>query len=336
MAAPSSTQKIQWGVEATAGTAVNATAIYRGKPARIKDTQEIKRPAEHIGLLVPTSRTYIPKLGAELDLPESEATYQQLPYLGSMGIAGLTAGAGTKNGGGSGYIYDFPFPVSTTKNTINTYTVEAGDAQDNERMVHAFCSEFKLSGQRDQAVMMSGKLIGRQAAVNAATAGLTAPTTETILFNKSKLYIDTTGTIGNTQINSTFVSFSCNVKTGWKPLPVGDGTLYYSAIDFADPEVTLDVTFIYDSNATAEKVLWRAQTAARVRLLFEGNALTTGNTYTVSTLKLDVAGKWMSFEVPAEKDGFQVCTGKLTAMLDTTASLYFDMTVVADGLTALP
>lgn len=335
MAAPSSTMKIQWGAETVAGNAVAATAIYRAKAARIKDLQEVKRAAENIGILVPTNRTYIPKLGAELDLPESEATFQQLPYFGDSGIKALLTGV--KNGGGTGYIYDYPMPTASTKNTITPRTVEAGDLTDAERMQHAFFSEFKLSGQRDQAVMVSGKMIGRQVAVNAFTGALTAPTVETVLFNKSKLYIDDTGgTIGNTQINSTLVSTTLNVKTGWKPLPVGDGTLYYGAIDFADPEITLDATFIYNSNATGAKAKWRAETAALVRILFEGNALTTGNTYTMSTLRLDVAGKWLTFDVPAEKDGFQVCTGKLTAMLDTVAALYFDMLIVSDNLTVLP
>jgi hypothetical protein len=333
MAAPSSTKKIQLGVESTAGTAVAATAILACKAARIKDTRQIKIVPEDIGILVPTGRTYTPKLGAELDFPDSEATFEQLMYWGEAGIKYV--GTGVADGAGTGKKYDYVMPLSSTKNTVKTYTIEAGDLTDAERMEYGFVSEFKLSGQRDQAVMIGGKWMGRQCAVNAFTGSLSAPTTnEVVLFNNSKLYIDDWGgTLGSTQKTSTLTQFTLNFKTGWKELPIGDGTVYFGSTDFADPSGTLDITFIYDTSATGAKTKWRAETGALIRLLFEGTTLSGAGTFSKKTLRIDVSGKWLSFDAPAEKDGFQVCTGKLQLAKDTAGTMFLDILVVNEVAT---
>ena len=59
-----------------------------------------------------------------------------------------------------------------------------------------------------------------------------------------------------------------------------------------------------------------------------GSALTTGATWTKKSLRIDIAGKWDSFDVLAEKDGFEICKGKLTAGYDSGGALLLAITVV--------
>lgn len=333
MAVARTTRKIQLGLETTPGTAVAATTIWRGQ-GTIKDLIEVNHVPENIGAVVPTNRTYIPVLGAELTMAEVPATFEQLPYLGAAGIKNVTSGSAS----GSAYVYAYTMPASITasKNTISTYTIEAGDSQQEEEMEYAFVREFKITGEHGQAVRMSAVWEGRQVAASTYTGSLSLPTVETILFQKSKLYIDAAGgTIGTTVKSSTLVSFALSVTTGWKKLPTGSGTLYFDSIDFSDPNVELDITFIHDSTATAGKTAWRAETGQLIRVQLLGSQIQTSGTYTNKTVNLDLAGKWVSFESLGERDGLEIITGKFKAMLDTTASLYFNMTV-ANTLSALP
>jgi hypothetical protein len=328
MAAPQSTRKLQIGIETTSGTIAAATTLWRGPVNTFKDTRDIKRAPENIGILVPTNRTYTAFLGGELDLPDQVATFEQLPYIFASGIKNVAAGVA--DGAGTGKVYAYPFPTSSTKNTIKTLTLEAGDAQQAEVGEFGHVSEFKLSGSGKDMVKVGAKWMVRQVANQAFTAALTAPIVEAIPFGKSKLYIDDSGgTLGSTQKTKTFVDFALTCKTGWKPLPTGgDGNLYFVDIDFSDPSVDLDLTFIHDATAMSAKAKWRAETAALIRMVFEGSALTTAGTFSKKTLQLDIAGTWDSFDVLAEKDGFEICKGKLTGGLDVAGALFFAATVV--------
>ena len=73
-------RRIQLGKETDPGTAVAATAIWRGT-GTIQDNLTTVFPAEDVGILVGTDRNYIPKAEAMLSLAETEATFEQLPYL---------------------------------------------------------------------------------------------------------------------------------------------------------------------------------------------------------------------------------------------------------------
>jgi hypothetical protein len=328
MAAPQSTKKFQLGFETTSGTIAAATTLWRGPVNTFKDTRDIKRAPENIGLLVPTNRTYTAFLGGELDLPDQVATFEQLPYLFACGIKNVVTGAA--DGVGSGKVYAYPFPTSSTKNAIKTATLEAGDSMQAEVGEFGFVSEFKLSGGGKDMVKIGAKWMVRQVANQAFTAALTAPVVEAIPFTKSKLFIDDAGgTLGTTQKTKTFVDFALTCKTGRKALPTGgDGNLYFADIDFADPSVDLDLTFIHDAAAESAKAKWRAETAALIRMVFEGSALTTAGAFSKKTLQLDIAGTWDSFDVLAEREGFEICKGKLSAGLDPAAALYFAATIV--------
>jgi len=334
MGVSQSTRKLQLGAESSPGTKVAATTIWRGPASTLVDERKIHRIAEHIGILAPTNRTQTLLLGVTLTMPSQAATFEQLPYIGAAGIKNITSGTPD---GGSGKIYTYTMPVGTNKNTIKTYTIEAGNAQQAEAMEFGFVEEFSLAGGVGEHVMLEAKWRGRQVIDQAFTSALNAPAVESIPFQKSKLYIDDTGgIIGTTQALKTFVRFKLNVKTGWRPLPAGgDGTLYFPDIDYADPDVTLDLTFIYDTTATGARSKWRSETGALIRMLFEGSALSAAGGYSRKTLIIDLAGKWMSFKAIEAAEGIEICTGTFEAMYDPSANLLFEMTIVNE-VSALP
>jgi hypothetical protein len=167
-------RKIQLGVEATPGTPVPATALWRGVGV-LEDTRMIVFPKEDIGIGPGADRSYLASVGAKLNLSPIEETFEQGPYLFEMGAKKL--GTGVADGAGSGKIYSYPFwttPANKlTQPTLGIRTVEAGDDMGIEVMEFAFADSITLDGKGDGGWMMSGTLMGRQltavAVLNATT-----------------------------------------------------------------------------------------------------------------------------------------------------------------------
>jgi len=317
-------RKIQMGKEATSGTIVDATVIWRGMGI-LEDTQEVKFAPEDVGYLSGLDRTYIPRLGAKLSMDSVPATFEQLPYIFEAGIK--TVNTGATDTGGSGKIYAYAMPT-TSKNTIRTFTLEGGDDQQEEETEYCFVESFKLTGKAAEAWMVSADWVGRQVAVSSFTGSLTPPTVEEILFGKGLLYIDAT-TLGTTLKSNTLLAAEVTEKTGWIAVFSGDGALHFSFAKSTEPEVTLNITFEHDATAVAEKVAWRAKTRRLIRIKVTGNALATaGSGYSVKTLLLDFGGKWEKFDKIGEQNGNDVVQGTLRCRPSTTDTLYFTPTVV--------
>lgn len=326
---------IQLGAENTntPGTAVAATTLWRGT-GTLEDQLEFVMPEEDIAIMGGVDRSYIPKLGAKVTLDDVEATFEQLPYLFAGGVSNVVTGSA--DGVGTGKIYTYPMPT-TSKNTIRTFTMEFGDDQQEEEMEYAFASSIHLSGAGGEAVKMGGEWIGRQVTPSTKTGALSVPTVEEILFSKGKLYIDAvSGTLGNTQQTNTWLGFDLAIETGWHPVWTADGQLYFSFAKSTRPAMVLQCTFEHDSFAVAEKAAWRAQTPRQIRLLFEGNSLTTGGTaYQKKTLKIDLAGKWQSFGALEDTEGNDSVTGTFVARYNSIAALFSNI-VVVNQLASLP
>lgn len=325
MAGVKALRKIQIGKESTKGTAVAATTIWRGM-GTIQDDREVTFVEEDVGYISGIDRTYIAKLGGSITFDEVPATFEQLCYILEAGIIAETP---AQDGAGSGYIYDYVFPT-TAANTIRTYTIEGGDNTQAEEMEYAFVTGFTLSGKPNEAWTMSADWVGRQVTNTSFTGSLTIPSVEELLFNKSKLYIDDTGgTIGTTQKTSTFLECTINVNTGLMPVQTGDGNLYFTFDKTVMPEITVDVTFEHDGTATAEKTNWRNQTARLLRVLVQGNALSSaGTTYTYKTAQFDFAGRWETFEKIDEQDGNDIIKATLRSRYVVADTLFAEMLIV--------
>jgi hypothetical protein len=327
-------RRIQLGQEVTAGTPVAATAIWRGM-GTIEDTRETVFPEEDVGFASGVDRSYVPKVEGMLEMEPVEATFEQLPYILTAGVEDLTTGVA--DGAGSDFIYTYDFSEAT-QNAIQTFTLEGGDDQGAEEFNYCFVQNFTLSGASFESWMMSATWIGREVAPSTFTGAISLPAIEEILFAKTKLFIDAIGgTFGATQISNTLIGAELVVDTGYRPIPVGDGNLFYSGHAMkVRPDVVLNITFEHDASAIAEKVNWRAETPQLIQLLAEGSAFgTAGTTYSNHSMIVNLAGRWEDFEKIGAQDGNDIIRGVFRSKYNATAA-EFGQIIVVNEVTALP
>lgn len=324
---------LQLGRESSAGSAVAASTTWRGQGA-LQDERETQFPAEDVGIFGGADRGYIPKVGATLVMESTPVTYEQLPHILEAGVK--TVGTGVADGVGSGNVYSYPLPT-TAANTIKTYTVEGGDDQQAEEVEYAFVESFKLSGKAGEAWMMEAAWRGRQATNTTKTGALTIPTVEEALFQRTSLYIDDNGgTLGTTLKSNTLIGAELNITTGWVARWAADGNLYFSQPVLGQPSIELKVTFLHDGTSVAEKTKWRDGASRLIRLLTVGSALgTAGTAYTTKTLRIDLAGKWVSFDKLGEDTGNDIVTATFRGRYNAGAGLNGVITVVNE-LAAIP
>lgn len=323
-------QRVNYGFESTEGTAVAASKQFRGNGGMIADLRTIQHPEELTSVGVPTTRMYTPQLLAGMSMASTPATFEQLPVILTAGIEKIESGV--QDGSGTDYIYDFDMPT-TALNTISTLTLESGDNQQFEEAEYCFVTDFSLTGNAGEAVMMASNWRGRQAEKTTATSA-TIPSVEEILAGKGAVYIDDgDGTIGTTQVSQAILNFGLNVTTGWKPKFFIDGNaLYFSRhyYDIGAVAIELSLTFEHDATGVAAKDDWRAETEKLIRLDFTGSAVTTGGTtYSNKKLIIDVVGQYTNIEPLSDQEGNSIYQATFRGAYSPTAAITpLSMTVV--------
>lgn len=326
-------RKIQMGAEGTPGSAVAATTIWRGM-GLLSDDREIVHVEEQIGIAIPTTRAYIPKLGASFTFDPVEATFQQLPYIFEAGVSIETP---TQDGSGTDYIYAYSFPT-TAKNTLRTYTIEGGDNQLAQEIEYCFVEKFKISGNAGEGIMMSADWIGRQPTDVSFTGALSAPALlpgHTLVFGGSTLAIDAVGgTLGNTVVSSTLLSFELDVTTGYRA-KYTNLAKYFDFVYFDRGSFDAKLKLVYEHNAgaDAQRDLYEAATPRQIRLQFTGPAIATpGTTYSVYTFRIDAAGVYTAMPW-GDKDGNSTVEAEMQIGYDPTAALGLNFLVVNESAT---
>jgi len=331
MAGVKTLRKIQLGVESIAGTEVAATTVWRGL-GTINDETEIQFPDEDVGLISPTLRSYIGQYVASLEMPDTELTFEQFPYICQAGINNVS---GVQDGAGSGYVYTYNLP-STAQLTPKTYTLEMGNDQQEEQMLYSFVREFGISGAPGEALMMSATWQGRRVEPGTFTGSVSLPVVEECIFQMGKIYVDDAGTaFGTTQISAILMGMSMTYNTGVQAVFTADGALQFTETERVRPELELELSFRHTSDAVAEIVNWRAETERKIRLEFLGSALTSPVSETNKRLTIDVVGKFATVGPLEDSDGNDVRTFTLRAGYGLTDSA-FGQIVIVNELSALP
>jgi len=300
---------LQLGREATPGTNVAATTKWRGPGATFRDAREVIFPNEDIGIVGGTDRSYTPSVLAEFDTYETEVTFEQTPHVMEASIATATPSA---DGAGTGKIYSYPLhdTVEPVYTVLKTYSAEFGDSSQYEEASFCVCSEWELKGKAEEAWKFTSKWFGREVANTTKTAGVAIPTVFDALFQKTKLYVDVvSGNFGTTQITGTFLEATVKCVTGWYPIFVGDGDLFFKEPGFDSEKysLTVDFTFLMGTAAAAQRDLWRLETPRLLQMKTEGPALTSaGTTYTFRTLIQNYAGKWQMFDPISTQNGTSI------------------------------
>jgi hypothetical protein len=178
--------------------------------------------------------------------------------------------------------------------------------------------------------MVEANWLGRQVALNAFTGSVAIPSVEEALFGKGTIAIDAvSGTAGATVKSNTLLEASLAVKTGWIPVFTDGGATYFSFAKLTPPEVLLTATFEHDATGAANKVDWRAQTSRLVRINVPGSTLgTAGTLFSTKVLRIDLAGRWESFDKIDERDGNDIVQGVFRARYNATEALFAEIKVV--------
>lgn len=316
-------RKVQLGAESSAGTAVAATAMWRGV-GTLQDNRQTVFANEDVGILTGADRTYVPMYEGALAMEATDATFEQLPYVLEAGVKTIATGVSDT---GSGFIYNYTFPT-TAVNTIKTYTIETGDDIQAEEMEYSHVKDFTLSGRSGEAWTIESNWVGRQISTCTFTS-LTPTATEAILFGKSALYIEAASAAYGTTIKaSTLLEASLAVTTGWVPVYTANGQLYFDFIKNVGPEILLTVTYEHNAIAVAEIAAWRAGTKRSIQIKVLGSTLTSGGTYTTKQMHINVSGKYESVEKLGELNGNDIVRATLRARYDLTESRIGNILIV--------
>ena len=326
------------GLELTSGNAVSATRVWRGPVAMPEDAREVTFVDENVGYIGGGNRVITYKEQANISFPDTPATFEQLPLVLMCAIEDVTAG--TADGTGSGYTYQYDYP-SSAKQTIRTMTIEGGDDQRVDEVNYAFVTDFTLAGAAGGPVNLSSNWTGRTVTdAEFSTTGVTIPVVDELVFSKSYLYIDSTiGSLGSSVQSETVLGFNFNSRSGWIPVFTAAGEPYFEFAKYVgNEEPTLEITFEHDANAETEITAFRAETARAIRLDINGPALGTsgdGSTYTTKKVRIDAAGTWENFSVIGEQDGNDIVTGTFRMRYDSTMDFRGQIKVVNESETVI-
>lgn len=309
---------IQLGREVTAGTEVDATTRWRGI-GTILDTRKIERVNEDVAIIGGTTRTNQPMKGGSLAMSQL-ATFEQFLHILEASVKTATP---SQDGAGTDYIYTYLCP-STSGNTIKTYTIEGGDDNGEEQMLYCFVKDWTLSGSGRNAWQLAANWQGREVIPGTLTAGVALPAVNNMNFGMSKLYIDVIGgTMGSTIKANTLRMANIKYTSGIEAKDTADGRLDFSFAQGTSYTLTGQVEFEHDSVALAEKIKWRAETPALMRIKVEGSTAfaTPGTTYSVPTLLINMPMKYTNFEKIGEANGNDIVQGSFFSTYDPTAAV---------------
>ena len=305
-------RKIQFGKEGTAGTATAATTVMAWPHgATLNDERTITLYDQAIGQAVPKAGQYQPALMATVEVPDTPATFEQLPYWFEGGLERIgTPGADT---GGSGHIRAYDY-ANAAAPTIRTFTIEGQAGQAEREMYYSFVEEMAISGASDEAWMVSGRWRGRTSTDGTMTTSQIVPLiNERILFNKTTFYVNaattTAGNIGTTASTATLLGFSLSIPTAQVAVTTADGSNQFTVPvwkpDIApDGQVTGELTVRHNTNGEVLYDAAVAGTAKLIRLESLGTALATpGSSHTYKTARIDMAVEFTEVPNLDESDG---------------------------------
>lgn len=324
--APFTFNKVQAGVESTPGTPVASTFIFRGAFAGAKDESTRKRVEEQVGQYIPTGQVIMPWQLARLSMPAMPFTFEQSPHILEASVKTATPGAGP------GYKRTYNAPI-TTAPTTKFYTIEAYNTEataDFRKMPHAYVEEWTLSGKSGEEWMIAPNWVGRRLETGTPTALTTLVSTEIALFSKTKLYIDAVGgTIHTTQKLGVLMGAELKYTSGIMYVPVGDGTLFYSAVKYGQPALTYSITLELESTSVvaAERAILETVPQPN-RLLSLDCAGSSAN----KNLRIDWSGRHTVIGDYTNQDGNTVVTIDGEVSYDSGAAMF--MSVIVDNALA--
>lgn len=267
--------KIQHGLESTAGTLVAATFKHLGS-GELEFIDKVVplgfnyNLGAHSGIVEPTA---IAQTGSRLTLSDAPFSTEAMIWLGNMGIK-TVAGPATS--------FPFTFPVpGAAANTISPFTFELqlGAVQEYE-FGYGICSKFSIhgdEGSNDGMIMYNAVIEGRQAAASTVTASLgLLANLEALNIARASLKIDALGTAPGTgsAVTGWLKAFNVDVETGWMPgyYAAGRAANDWDIPDYGGYKITGKLRVKLDATAVTHIANARAGTGKNIMLTLNGSS----------------------------------------------------------------
>lgn len=315
--------------EANNGVGVNTRWLWRGPVEGIDDQREITIVEENIGVFGGGDRSYTGKLLAELPLPETEATFQQIPSLflcSGFGTSGGGNRAGSAQGAsGSTAVFILPLPATSGPLTYS-YTAEVGDDAYAERMTYGVCKELKLSFAGGEAMKVEATLMGRFGTpINVQGTFVNAGTAVTVeeILSSGSFWLSPVGSgFGTGAVTAgNILAGEITFTPKWTPkFPVDSGQNYFhtavwTGVD-VEGELTLEhqISGTYGAAGSAGQIeKWRSEQSQLLTATWRGATIPEGTTYTQSELTIMLPIKWQQFESLDDMDDNDIRVGKFVS-----------------------
>lgn len=327
--------KIQFGTEATRGTAVAADTMLLAAPIKIDPDRKPQYPEDMLGLRARTSRSYFYEYLVRNTLKfdaQHPLYYQALPMLFSIGLkGGVTPAEQTPSQ--SDFLWTHT-PSLTAANAPDTITLEAGDDVQAYECEHTMIERYKISGNisqdgGDSPVTADCDFFARQWTATAFTGSLSIPSTELLNAKLARFYLDTTWAgVGTTEKVNLLRGFDIEILTGVHQVMAGSANRYFNT--YAESFIEFMASFVFEGNSDAD-VIWdafNAQSLAVARLTVTGALIGTGVNH---KLTLDLGGTWEAVvPLDSEDRGNNLHAAVLHGKYDTTGAKLLQASVITN------
>lgn len=326
---------IQYGLEATRGTAVAADRVWPGMaPANLKPGQDVqpKFIQEMNNVRVAERRVAIYQYAYRNNIQSSDTTFQQLLFPLSCGLKGNVT-AVEQNTSQSDYLWDFT-PSLTAANSPDSATVELADDVQAWEAEYCMFDKLNFSGTIEQdggdaAVAFDGGFFGRQLQPVTKTGSLSLSTGELMNSKLARLYYDTAWSgVGGTELSNLLRGFQIEILTGVHPDSTGSANQYFNS--HKEGMIGVMGTFTIEGGATANSILadCRAGTFGVVRLAINGSQIGSGDTH---NLTIDIGGFMETVSaIDSEDRTNNLATFAIHGTYDTTGAKMLGLTLTTD------
>ena len=324
---------VQYGGEATRGTAVAATKIWPGqtstkilsdmKPTFIEEQNNVRTMNRRVATYQKLYRN---------ELTSSHTTFQQLLFPLSCGLKGSVT-ASEQTSAQTDYKWTFT-PSLTAANSPEAATIELGDDAQTWEVEYCMFDKISLSGSIDQEggdapVTGSFGFFGRQLSTTTKTGSLSLATGEIMNSKLARLYLDTTWAgIGGTELSNLLRSWQVEILTGVHPDSTGSATNTFNAHKEGLLSVMATVTLEGGSTANSLLALQQAGTFRAMRLAVNGAQIGSGTTH---NLTIDIGGMFEAVDpIDSEDRGDNLSTFTLRGTYDATGAKMMQVTVTTN------
>lgn len=324
--------KVQFGKEATRGTAVAADTILLGKCPAVNSDRMPEFPQEDAGIRADAVRAVIHQYLYNNTLTTEHGYFQELPVLFGCGLKGGVSAA-EQTGSQSDYLWTFT-PSLTAANEPDALTIELGDDTQAFEAEHCMFERLRIGGQVSQGmeaspVTVEADFFGRQLTPTTFTTSISLPNAEPINAKLARFYLDTAwASVGSTEKTNILRAFDLEILTGVHPKFSGSGYKYFNTYGEGLIMATLNVTLEGNSDADAIFDAHQANTFQVVRLKISGGQIGSGQNH---SLTLDIGGVWGPVSPLGSEDrGDNLHTATLRGYYDATGAKLLQVAVVTN------